>query len=143
MNPDEAKDALARTLNVALQIKPEAVRKDAQSLMLRHSKKTQCQVAEYVVSKMSHYVASVGFVSGFPSNLACAAPAALIDMGISLRQYAYVCALVGYLADEYYFSDPTWKNDVVILLAPQKVLSEGLGEVGVQAAKVGTKRQCP
>ena len=130
---------LVQALRWVMDIDPASVMADVQKKRSAYSTESDRQLAERFVASYSRKAGAEGFFLGLGGNPITMFGAALGDVALVLRFYAYLTAAVGYLSNDKYFDDPDWKDDALLMLAGPKAISRAMKEAGVQLGKQGSK----
>jgi hypothetical protein len=124
---------LLRMLDWIIDLEPAMIRHDAAGLQLRYPGVGNAILAQHIFAETRWKATASGALTGLPSNLAVAAPAALIDVAALLRLEARAAARVACLYDPDFFEDGEAKWEVLIPVFGLNVISQLARQAGMRA----------
>ena len=131
--PGATDSKLLRMLDWIIDLEPAMVRHDAAGLQLRYPGVGNAVLAQHIFAETRWKATASGALTGLPSNLAVAAPAALIDVATLLRLEARAAARVACLYDPDFFEDGESKWEVLIPVFGLNVISQIARQAGMRA----------
>lgn len=130
---------LVKALRWVMDIDPRGVIDDVMSKQRAYRDEDARALAQRFVESYARKAGAEGFLLGLGSNPIVMFGTAMGDVAFVLRFYAYLTAVIGYLANPNYFDDPDWKDDALLMLAGPKAISQMMKKAGVEAGKQGSK----
>jgi hypothetical protein len=139
VSEDRDDDRLSRALRWALTGNAANHREYVEDKRLAFPEEPPRLLAERIVRAHATKGATLGFVTGLASNPFLAAGGALADVATMLKLYASITARVGLIADEEYFANDDWENDVLVVLAGPVVTAQAIGQPAIAGGKHASK----
>lgn len=141
MQPDAGANdnRLLRMLDWIIDLEPALIRHDAQGLKLRYPGVTNEILAEHIFAQARWKATASGALTGLPSNLAVAAPAALLDVTALLRLEAQAAARVACLYDPTFLDDAEAKWEVLVPVFGLSVVSQLARQAGMRVGMAASR----
>jgi hypothetical protein len=131
--PGANESKLVRMLDWIIDLEPSLVRNDAAALKLRYPGVENAILAQHIFAETRWKATASGALTGLPSNLAVAAPAALLDVATLLRLEAHAAARVACLYEPDFFEQSDAKWEVLIPVFGLNVISQIARQAGMRA----------
>src|SRR4051812_17261526 len=125
---------MVKIIRTALQVDRTEANAAAAAARTAHPGESNAQVARRMFRKASWQGAVVGAVSGLPSNVAVAVPAAIGDAAAVLRLELSVAARVAALYDPSYLAAGEEPWELLVPIFGVNVVSQALRDAGIVAA---------
>lgn len=118
---------------------PDDCRRKADELRATYPGLSPEALADRAITTAKRWAAVYGAGSGLASNPFAMVPAAMADMGLTMRTEAHLVGVVGALLDPPSLKDVEgFRGDILAVMFPRAV-SQALREVAVQAGKATTR----
>lgn len=105
----------------------------------KHTKATNEELIDNCFSKAKWKATATGFITGLPSNLLYAMPAASADVATTLKIEAYAVARAALIVDEDFFDDENAQWELLIPILGLNIGSQFLRELGVKGSMEVTR----
>lgn len=132
--------AFQTVLEKALSFDRDTMLKEHWEFVRKYPGSTKQELSELLIRRNAWKAAGSGFVTGLPSNLLIAVPAALLDMTVVIRTQAYLAGRIALLFDEDYFNSNDIAYELMIPIMGMRVASEFVGQMTKRGAS-GLTRQ--
>ena len=118
---------------------PEDCRRKAEELRRNHPGASVDELVDRAITTAKRWAAAYGAGSGVATTPLAMVPAAMADMGLTMRQQAHLVGVVAALKDPTSLEDADgFRSDVLTVMFPHAV-SQALREAAVQAGKTTTR----
>jgi hypothetical protein len=131
--------SLQSTLEFALKVNVDEARLDVATLRKRHPNRSNRELARAQFSNSGWKAVASGVLTGLPSNPWTAVPAALIDVGATLRIEVAAAARVAEIYDPAFLDDKDALWALLIPITGIELGSQALRELAVQGGMQSTK----
>jgi hypothetical protein len=130
----EDNKALTKALEWVVEIDPPAIIASVKAERIKYPDATNQKLAEKAFSAARWKASSTGFATGLPANPWTAAPAATLDVAITLKTEVAAVARAAVIYDENFFDDDDAKWELLIPVFGLNVSSQLFRELGIRGS---------
>lgn len=135
----ENNKALIRALDWVVDIDPPAIIASVKAEREKYPKATNRKLAEKAFSTAKWKASSTGFATGLPANPWTAAPAATLDVAVTLKTEVAAVARAAIIYDECFFDEEDAKWELLIPVFGLNVGSQLARELGIRGGMGATR----
>jgi len=128
----EDNKALTKALEWVVEIDPPAIIASVKAERTKYPNATNQKLVEKAFSAARWKASSTGFVTELPANPWTAAPAATLDIAVTLKTEVAAVARAAVIYDENFFDDDDAKWELLIPVFGMNVISQLFRELGIR-----------